>query len=104
MSFLVLGNDPTYNYVSDTYRWSFYNTFDLQQYQMCDGKVRYALMSNFRDMEVVFTTEKHEITEDELRELELIISKKLWFYFNDLSIKISETFDSVNRMCIEKFK
>ena len=101
MSFLILGNTPIYNYVSDTYRWSFYNTLDLQQYQMCNGEVRYALAVNLRDLEVILTTEKHEITEDELQELELIISKKLWYYFNDLSIKTNDTFNYLNKTLVK---
>ncbi len=56
MSFYVLGSEPIYNYVANTYRWSFYNTFDLQQYQQCTGEVRYALSVNFKNSEVVYTT------------------------------------------------
>ena len=101
MSFLILGNEPTYNYISDTYRWNFYNTFDLQQYQMCDGRVRYALMLNLRNEGVIFTTKQREITEDEFNELELIISKKLWFHFNDLSVKVNDTFETINQLLME---
>ena len=104
MSFILFGNEPTYNHFSDTYRWNFYNIFDLQQYQMCNGQVRYVLMANLRNAEVIFTSEKYEITEDEFKELELLIMKKLWFHFNDLSIKVSDTFEIINKLCVEKYK
>ena len=104
MSFLILGNEPTYNYTSDTYRWTFYNTFDLLQYQMCNGQVRYVLMLNLRNSEVIFTTKQQEITEEEFNELELMISKKLWFHFNDLSVKVNDTFETINQLAVEKYK
>ena len=104
MSFYVLGSEPIYNYVANTYRWSFYNTFDLQQYQQCTGEVRYALMLNLRNSEVILTTKQQEITEEEFNELELIISKKLWFHFNDLSVKVNDTFETINQLAVEKYK
>ena len=103
MSFILFGNEPTYNHFSDTYRWNFYNVFDLQQYQMCNGQVRYVLMENLRNAEVIFTSEKCDIAEYEFKELETLIMKKLWFHFNNFSVKVSDTFEIINKLCNEKY-
>ena len=104
MSFYVLGSEPVYNYVSNTYRWNFYNTFDLQQYKQCTGEVRYALSVNFKNNEVVYTTQNEIPTEVEIMEIERILVKKLWHYFNDQAITISENFETINAIAKDKWK
>jgi hypothetical protein len=104
MSFYVLGSEPVYNYVSNTYRWSFYNTFDLQQYQQCTGEVRYALSVNFKNNEVVYTTQNEAPTEVEIMEIEKIVIKRLWHYFNNQAVVISENLEAINTLAQAKWK
>ena len=103
-SFYVLGSEPVYNYVSNTYRWNFYNAFDLQQYKQCTGEVRYALSVNFKNSEVVYTTQNEIPTEVEVIEIEKILVKKFWHYFNDQAITISENFETINAIAKDKWK
>ena len=102
MSFYVLGSEPIYNYVANTYRWSFYNTFDLQQHQQCTGEVRYALSVNFKNSEVVYTTKNETPTEVEIVEIEKIVIKRLWHYFNNQAVTISENFEAINTIAKNK--
>ena len=104
MSFHVLGSEPVYNYVSNTYRWSFYNTFDLRQYQQCTGEVRYALSADSMNNEVVYTTQNKTPTESELNEIEKILIKKFWHYFNDKSITLSENLETVTSIANDIWK
>ena len=104
MSFYVLGSEPIYNYVANTYRWSFYNTFDLQQYQQCTGEVRYALSVNFKNSEVVYTTKNETPTEVEIVEIEKIVIKRLWHYFNNQAATISENFEAINAVAKNKWE
>ena len=104
MSFYVLGSEPVYNYVANTYRWSFYNTFDLQQYQQCTGEVRYALSVNFKNNEVVYTSKNEAPTEVEIMEIEKIVIKRLWHYFNNQAVVISENFEAINTLAQAKWK
>ncbi len=101
MSFSILKSEPVYNYIGDTYRWSFYNVFDLQQYQMCTGEVRYVLLTNLRNPDVIFTTKVKDITKDELYELQTIIAKKLWWYFHTEQSRITGIFEVVNTLAVE---
>ena len=103
MSFYVLGSEPIYNYVANTYRWSFYNTFDLQQYQQCTGEVRYALSVNFKNSEVVYTTKNETPTEVEIVEIEKIVIKRLWPYFNNQAVTILENFEAINAIAKNKW-
>ena len=59
----LLRSEPIYNYLSDTYSWEFYNVFNLLQYQMCSGEVRYVLHLNFSKAEILYTTKGKDITE-----------------------------------------
>ena len=102
MSFILLKSEPTYNYLSDSYSWEFYNVFKLLQYQMCCGEVRYVLHLNFSKAEILYTTKCKEITEVEYSELETIMLKKLWYHFNEQSVKINDVFETVNQLANQK--
>ena len=104
MSFYVLGSEPIYNCVANTYRWSFYNTFDLQQYQQCTGEVRYALSVNFKNSEVVYTTKNETPTEVEIVEIEEIVIKRLWHYLNNQVATILENFEEINAIAKNKWE
>ena len=102
MSFKILGVEPTYNYVADTYRWSFFNKIDVQQYQMCSGEVRYVCLTNVWDSEMLFTTNCKDISEREFLELEKLLIKKLWMYFHSESCRVGEIFDIINQLALDK--
>ena len=102
MSFILLKSEPIYNYLSDTYSWEFYNVFNLLQYQMCSGEVRYVLHLNFSEAEILYTTKSKYITKTELRELEILMLKKLWYHFNEQSVKINDVFETVNQLANQK--
>ena len=102
MSFILLKSEPTYNYLSDSYSWEFYNVFKLLQYQMCNGEMRYVLHLNFSKAEILYTTKSKCITEIELSELETLMLKKLWYYFNEQSVKINDVFETVNQLANQK--
>lgn len=102
MSFTLLKSEPNYNYLSDTYSWEFYNVFNLLQYQMCSGEVRYVLHLNFSKAEILYTTKGKDITEIEFCELETLMLKKLWYHFNEQSVKINDAFETVNQLANQK--
>ena len=102
MSFILLKSEPTYNYLSDSYSWEFYNVFKLLQYQMCNGEMRYVLSLNFSKAEILYTTKSKEITEVEYSELEILMLKKLWYHFNEQSVKINDVFETVNQLANQK--
>ena len=102
MSFMLLKSVPTYNYLSDSYSWEFYTVFKLLQYQMCNGEMRYVLSLNFSKAEILYTTKSKEITEVEYSELEILMLKKLWYHFNEQSIKTSNVFETINQLAVEK--
>jgi hypothetical protein len=69
---------------------------------MCNGEMRYVLSLNFSKAEILYTTKGKEITEIEYSELETIMLKKLWYYFNAQSIKANEVFEVINQLAVEK--
>lgn len=80
MSFNLFTVEPTYDHISETYEWCFYNTIHLKQHFLLNGSMKYSLSYNFNNHETLIITEKKEPTEIEFKKLYRTLGKKIWRY------------------------
>lgn len=101
MSFQILNTEPVYDYISESYNWTFYNIIQLKQYQLTNGNVKYCLMLGFKNPEVIYTTEQKDPTEKEFYKITGLVMLKVWKYLEKEANQANLNFNTFNKYCLE---
>lgn len=77
----LLGYEPQYHHLSDTYTWNLFQHFKVVQYRMKDG-IRYVLYEGLSKSEIILEGVNENPSDKDWEYLLTKVSKYIWYYYH----------------------